>query len=302
MRRASTSLLATVVASGVLATGASAQADLATMVRAGTARYQDQAAAIADGYRQVGPDFPSMGEHWVSTALLVSGVLDPARPQVLEYATIAERPTLLGVAFAVLADSAPPTGLPVPPSAWHTHAGTVDEESFVLSHAEAQGHRHDERPGPRVAILHAWVWLDNPAGLLATDNWAIPFARLGFAAPDTVSPAAARGAALAAGGARYFQTLIRVVARPDSTEQAKLDTMLAAASLEVGDELGRGTGNTVLPAAQVAYLEMAWERTWNALLEAASPPVRQKLAGLSGAPRRSEHVRPTMEESCVQGS
>jgi hypothetical protein len=252
-------------------------------VRAGTARYQDQAAAIADGYRQVGPDFPSMGEHWVNTALLVSGVLDPARPQVLEYAMIGGRPTLLGVAFAVLADSAPPTGLPVPPSAWHTHAGTVDEESFVLSHAEAQAHPHDERAGPRVAILHAWVWLDNPAGLLATDNWAIPFARLGFAAPDSVSPAAARGAALAAGGVGYFQTLVRVVARPDSSEQAELDSVLAAAAREVSGKLGRGTGNTALPAAQVAYLEMVWERTWSALLEAATPPVREKLTALTEA-------------------
>jgi hypothetical protein len=265
----------------VLAAGASAQADLATLVRAGTARYQDQAVAIADGYRRVGPDFPSMGEHWVNAALLVSGVLDLARPQVLEYAAIGGKPTLLGVAFAVLADSAPPTGLPVPSSAWHTHAGSVDEESFVLSHAEAQAHRHHETPGPRVAILHAWVWLDNPAGLLATDNWAVPFARLGFAVPTGVSPAAARGAALAAGGVRYFQTLVRVVAHPDSAEQAKLDTMLAEAALEVSGKLGRGTGNTALSAARVTYLEAVWEHTWSTLLEAASPPVREKLTALS---------------------
>jgi hypothetical protein len=43
-------------------------------------------------------------------------------------------------------------------------------------------------------------------------------------------------------------------------------------------------GFTVLPAAQVAYLEMVWERTWNALLEAASPPVREKLGALTGVP------------------
>jgi len=255
--------------------------DLATVVRAGTARYRDQAAAIADGYRQVGPDFPSMGVHWVNAALVVSGVLDPARPQVLEYATIGGRPTLLGVAFAVLVDSTPPTGLPVPLSAWHTHAGNVDEESFVLSHAEAQARQHHEMSGPRVAILHAWVWLDNPAGLLATDNWAVPFARLGFAPPKDVSPAAGRGAALAAGGVRYFATLVRVTAHPDSAEQAKLDMMLAAAALEVSGKLERGTGNTALSAAQVTYLEVVWERTWNALLEAASPPVRERLAALA---------------------
>lgn len=274
------SLLASVVASGALAAGASAQTDFTTVVRAGTARYQDQAAAIRDGYRQVGPDFPSMGEHWVNASLLVSGVLDPARPQVLEYADVGGHPTLLGVAFAVLVDSSPPTGLPVPPSAWHTHAGTVDDESFVLSHAEAQGHHYRRPSGPRVAILHAWVWLDNPAGLFATDNWAVPFARLGFAAPEGVSAAAGRGAALAAGGVRYFATLVRVVGRPDSAEQTKLDTLLATEAALVSGKLGRGTGSTALSAAQVTYLEAAWERTWNALLEAASPAVRERLATL----------------------
>ena len=280
----SSGLRAFVVAAGALAGRASAQADLATLVRVGTARYHDQAAAIADGYRRVGPDFPSMGEHWVNAALLVSGVLDPARPQVLEYATIGGEPRLLGVAFAVLVDSAPPTGLPVPPSAWHTHAGTVDEESFVLSHAEAEAHGHHEMSGPRVAILHAWVWLDNPAGLLATDNWAVPFARLGFAVPEGVTPAAGRAAALAAGGARYFATLVRVVAHPDSAEQARLDSVLATVASLVSDTLGRGTGGTVLSAARVTYLDAAWEHTWNTLLDAASPPVREKLTALTFAP------------------
>lgn len=274
------SLLAAVVASGVFGAGASAQADLTTIVRAGTARYQDQAAAIRDGYRQVGPDFPSMGEHWVNAALLVNGVLDPARPQVLEYADVGGHATLLGVAFAVLVDSSPPEGLPVPPSAWHTHAGSVDDESFVLSHAEAQGHHHHDRSGPRVAILHAWVWLDNPAGLLATDNWAVPFARLGFAAPESASAAAGRAASLACGGARYFATLIRVVAHPDSAEQANLETMLVEASALISETLGRGTGSTALSPAQVTYLETAWERTWDVLLEAASPAVRERLAAL----------------------
>lgn len=257
------------------------QVDFLATARSGTERYRDMAVALADGYRTVGPDFPSMGVHCVNTGLLVGGVLDPAHPTVLEYATIAGRPTLVGVAYAVLvSDTTPPAGLPVPPSAWHTHAGTVDDESFVLSHAQAALHQRGAVDGPKVAILHAWIWLDNPAGLFATDNWALPFARLGYAAPESVTADAGRGMALAAGGLEYFRTLVRVTAHPDAAEAERLDALLEAAAGDVARAIGVGSGHTLLSHDQVVYLGAAWRRAWRALLQAASPPVRTRLAAL----------------------
>jgi hypothetical protein len=72
--------------------------------------------------------------------------------------------------------------------------------------------RTDSAGGPRIAVLHAWLWLDNPAGLFATDNWALPWHRLGIAAPpgsDRPSPAG-HAAALASGGKDYVLTLLRL--------------------------------------------------------------------------------------------
>lgn len=40
-------------------------------------RDRHQAAVI--GYRPIGPDFPGMGEHWISVPLLLDGSIDPAR-------------------------------------------------------------------------------------------------------------------------------------------------------------------------------------------------------------------------------
>ena len=112
MTRRGVALLLAALASGALTASAMGQGDLVTAMRAGTARYRDLAAAIADGYRQIGPDFPTMGEHWVNAGLLVGGVLDPARPQVLEFASINGRPTLIGVAYAALVtDTVLPNGL-----------------------------------------------------------------------------------------------------------------------------------------------------------------------------------------------
>jgi hypothetical protein len=259
------------------------QSDLVTTARAATARYQDQAAAIADGYHPMGPDFPGMGVHWVNKALLLTGTVDAAHPPVLEYAAIDGRPTLVGVAYAALVtDSAPRPRLPVPADKWHTHAGTVDEESFLLSHAGVHT-AHTRNTGPRLAVAHAWIWLDNPAGLYETDNWAVPCARLGFTPPAGLTADAGRALALAAGATAYFETLVRVVGGADSAELVRLRAVLDRSATDVGQRVGRGPGPTPLPPELVPWLESTWRRTWAALLESASPPVRRRLADLKGA-------------------
>jgi hypothetical protein len=255
--------------------------DLVSAAREATARYRDRDSAIADGYRRVGPDFPGMGEHWVNPRLLLDGTLDAARPPVLEYADIAGRPTLVGIAYAALSPGAGavPAGLPVPPTAWHTHSGGVDEESFILTHAGAH-HAHQASDGPGLAIVHAWVWLDNPEGVFATDNWALPCARLGFTPPPGLSSGAGRALALAAGGEAYFARLVRVVGRPEAPEAARLDTLWGRAAAEVAGRVGRGDGHSALRVQDVAWLDGTWRRTWAAVLAAASPPVRARLAAL----------------------
>jgi len=259
-----------------------AQTELVAAARLGTARYRDRDVAAADGYRPVGPDFPGMGEHWINPRLLVAGELDPARPPVLEYADIGGRPTLVGVAYAALVtDTAMPGGLPVPPQAWHTHAGKVDEESFILAHAGAPAlHQHVTGGGPRVAVVHAWIWLDNPAGLFETDNWALPFARLGLAAPAGISADAGRGLSLAAGGTRYFATLIRISGRPDSAEQARLAGILDSAGAALASLVRSGASASAVSSTQVESYAAVWRRVWAAVLRAASPAVRKRLGAL----------------------
>jgi hypothetical protein len=153
-----------------------------------------------------------MGQHWLSVPLVVRGDVDPLHPPILEYVTVAGEPVLAGVAYTQLVRDGPPRGpLPAPSSAWHYHAGSVDQESFILGHARRSGGT-DSAAGPRIAVLHAWLWLDNPAGLFATDNWALPWHRLGIPPPlesDGPSPAGS-AAALASGGEEYFLALLRL--------------------------------------------------------------------------------------------
>lgn len=230
-------------------------------VRDATRRYADQSLAIADGYRKVGPDFPSMGEHWISIPRIVRGTVDPLQPPILEYATLGGRPTLVGVAYTQLVrDGLPTAPLPAPADAWHYHAGTVDEESFILGHASGG---HGAGPGgPRIAVLHAWVWMDNPAGLFATDNWALPYARLGLPFPDggEEPSGATLAAALAAGGERYLGRLLRLRYRLEGDEARGVDTMLVEQAAAI-----RGALTAAGPAPPSDILDAAWRDLERAL-------------------------------------
>lgn len=141
--------------------------------RAATDKYRDVRQALADGYRPMGPGTPAMGQHWVNVGLLLSGTVDPAAPPILEYAGTPDAPpVLVGVAYAVpLAPGEMPPDTPVPASWWHTHQGTLDAEGLNGSHAGM-----DMGTGDRVAVLHAWLWLPNPAGIFEAENWLLPLA------------------------------------------------------------------------------------------------------------------------------
>jgi hypothetical protein len=242
--------------------------------RAGTARYQDRDAAIADGYRAIGPDVPGMGQHWVNPTLLLGGVLDPFRPQVLNYITVNGRPVLAGVAYAI-----PTRGVAVAPvspvgqAAWHFHAGTLDEESFLSDH-----HHAGAGPGEdtRVAVLHAWVWAANPAGTFEPDNWALPFVRLGFTPPPNAGAGAGRALALASVGEPFFLKMIREAGGPDSVALLHVADLLAAHAATVRAWAAQRRGRS-LDGADAAWLASDWARLWDELRGSVTPDTWARL-------------------------
>jgi hypothetical protein len=258
-----------------LATGAAGQsADFIARARAGTASYRDVEMARAAGYRPVGPDFPGMGRHWIHPGLILRDTLDPSAPPILEYAEIGGRLSLVGVAYAKLVhDATPPAGLPVPPAAWHFHQGTVEEESFLRSHAGVVHGAPGADREPRIAVLHAWIWLENPDGLLATDNWALPYARLGYAMPPGASRESARALALAAGdaGRNFVTALLRAVggtrlsAAEDQTLALLVERHQRASRALLGDDPPQVEAlahcwSTLLDDVRAAVRPEVWER------------------------------------------
>ena len=250
MQTLATALLATTLAVAPLA----AQRDTARFIaeaRAASERFKDINVAIDERYVKIGPDFPAMGEHWVNGESVMKSAESP-RPSILTYVTIDGKPTLTGVVYTVIL---PPNGkMPqgLPNAQWHDHVGTVDEESLLF-------HGHDDpTDGLRLAVMHAWVWTPNPNGTFVTDNWDLPFTRVGLARPAGASARAARGMALA-NSVSYYARLFSAVGELDDREADAVLDVLEGGNKTVQAWLdGRSSGSTVT-AAEITMLE----RTWN---------------------------------------
>lgn len=198
-------------------------------VRAATRRYQDQAVAFSDGYRRMGPDVPSMGQHWIALPRIKGALADPRLPPILEYADVNGQLKLIGVGYALMLPEGvdvDPKMVPAPASAWRYHHGEISEDGLVLNHADSVA--QPIMAVPRLAVLHAWVWQANPAGVFATDNWSLPYVRLGLESPAQPRPGPATLAlALAAGGEQYFHTLLRMRYQPRPSEALRTGGILA---------------------------------------------------------------------------
>lgn len=241
--------------------------------RAGTERYKDRAVAIRDGYRRIGRDFPGMGEHWIRIGLIFDGKLDASRPEVLNYATVGGKPQLLGVgyALALLAGELPPEG-PAGRHAWHDHFRSIDDETLHPQH-HAHGTGGDT---PRLAMLHAWIWADNPQGIFTADNWALPFLRLGLRPSRSDVPIeAAKALSLLNGGRDYVEASLEAAGARNAVGQAQV--ALEAASKEVAAIL-RSKAVGVLEESELVQLATIWRDMWVRIDAHLDTAVRQRLA------------------------
>jgi hypothetical protein len=226
--------------------------------RTGTAKYQDQSAAILDGYRRIGRDFPAMGEHWIRIDLLFDGRIEPERPEFLTYIVVSGTPKLLGAAYALpLLPGEQPPDLPAGNHAWHDHFNTIEDET-LLPH-----HHHSGSVGDRarLAMLHAWIWSPNPDGTFAADNWAVPYLRLGVTPPINAPRSAALALSLLNGGDEYFAASIDASMSLDPEQRRAINSAFARAR-----SAAAGTAATAMEPEQ-------WNDIWEELVKSIEASV-----------------------------
>jgi len=238
---------------GAEATAEDRDLDFVRRAKAATEKYQDQSAAILDGYRPIGSDFPGMGVHWVRIGILFDSKIEAEHPEFLTYISVSGMPRLAGLAYAIpLLPGEQPPDLPAGKDAWHDHFRSIDEETIVPHHQ----HPGSADSEPRLAMLHAWVWMPNPDGVFAADNWALPFVRLGLKPEAGASHAQALALTLNSGGIEYFAKMVNAGASPTKKQQEKMEQAFESA---------RASVRQAILENKLARLTGIWEQLWKTI-------------------------------------
>ena len=133
---------------------------LVQLIRESTERFRNPAVAEAEDYHPMfgcvtGDTSGAMGLHYVNFPLVLDGVLDPARPEIVIYEPLPNgRLRLIGADYLIFAEGWDKT---------HPHAPVMMGQIF---------HRFESpnRFGlPAFYTLHVWAWKDNPTGTFT--NW-----------------------------------------------------------------------------------------------------------------------------------
>ena len=150
--------------------------------RQATAKYKDVHLAEADGYQQLGTEFPGMGIHFVRT--LEVNKFEIENPPILLYHQDPSTPggyLLVGVGYLWNGPEGPdgqPLNPPFPKSLahWHRHDNICMLAGLDNPH-QLNETQCREKGGHFVAqtqwLVHAWIWRDNPAGIFTPENPAI---------------------------------------------------------------------------------------------------------------------------------
>jgi len=133
---------------------------LIKVVRDATERFQDVSAAEAAGYYLQfgcvsGSDSGAMGMHFVNSALVMDGILDATRPEIVIYEPLPNgRLRLIGADYLVLAD------------AWNATHSSPPQLMGQLFHLFESPNRFGL---PAFYTLHVWAWKESPTGAFV--NW-----------------------------------------------------------------------------------------------------------------------------------
>jgi hypothetical protein len=245
-------------------------ADFLTRARIATEKYQNQSTAILDGYRPIGSDFPGMGVHWVRIGLLFDSTIEAEHPEFLIYISVSGIPKLVGVAYAIPllpGESAP--DVPAGKEAWHDHFRSIEDETIVPQH-----HHHIETAEnePRLTMLHAWIWVPNPDGVYAADNWAIPYIRFGLTPPADATTSMALALSLLSGGVEYFSMMIDAAASPNSKQRKRINSAFDRARSDI---------ERTVRENNLYKLTAIWNELWKTIGDSIGSQAKDRLQAVA---------------------
>lgn len=153
-------LLLALATAAAATTKAASTTNLVETVRQATEGFKDVKAAEAAGYQLFhgcvsGPQGGAMGIHYVNSALVGDGQLDPKRPEALLYEDQNGTLRLVGVEYVVIAE------------AWNAKNQTPPVVMGQLFNYNSSPNRFAI---PTFYAMHVWAWKNNPNGMFADWN------------------------------------------------------------------------------------------------------------------------------------
>ncbi len=254
--------------------------------------YRDFSVAEREGWKSFGGDEPLMGKHYYNEGApdyVAGDALDFSRPNNLMYTEIDGRNVLTGVAFVVrLGEGEPvPEGFAGDMDRWHVHdffeainAATQERPilGFIANWWLDQNYRNKGDDRGRLAMVHAWVTMDNPDGIFVDFNRTVPYRKLGL--PDSywqgASENAARGLNLATRSGREAIDGTLWIATVDKDQERALKSACEDAAEPVRTAISRGGKAQINAAGERAWAE--FDAVWERVL---TPAQKARVAAMS---------------------
>ncbi len=123
-----------------------------------TNRFHNLSDAQAEGYAIFGGCFADstlggMGQHYANNAFIADSTIQLRKPELLLYENVNGQDQLVAVEYIVFVDE------------WHAAGHTAPPRLF-----DTDFHINSTLLAKPFYLLHAWVWKDNPSGLLSDWN------------------------------------------------------------------------------------------------------------------------------------
>ena len=236
-------------------------------IRVATEKFKSPENARNAGYRPMGPDMPNMGMHWINTGLAVQRSIDFEKPSTLTYLPVDGELKLTGVAYTTPVNSGEKAPeLPIKSMTWHYHSGNLEEEAHGVHNEQMQ---FDEVAQMNLAMLHAWVWSDNPAGTFSADNWALSYYRFGLKPPNLseLNPELSKALFLASGNVDYYLKFIELSTESELTERDKIKEILTEYSSKINDDIKINETGSNLSSERFNNISKLWKEMWDNIKE-----------------------------------
>lgn len=249
--------------------------ELVETIRLATKKFRDPQEARDAGYRPMGPDMPNMGVHWINTGLAVQRSLDFEKPSTLTYLHVNGSLKLTGVAYTspVKTDENAPD-LPINTMKWHYHSGNLEKEAHGI-HSEQM--RRSENTDMNLAMLHAWIWSENPDGIFSADNWALSYHRHGFNPPEDINPDVSKALFLADGNVDYFMKFIQLCIEPGIFYEEEIRQIVSGYSSQISEMLQSYEAGHELSEEHSEHIAAEWNEMWQQVKLSLGPERWQKI-------------------------